>query len=550
MARGNPMRPPAMTDHLLHAALHPDNSVAEHHARAWAAAVDLDTLEFSSTQMLPILTAREQQLPLGEELQRQVTEVARFTWLRTETYVRAVAGAVGALAEAGCNPILMKGAALVYAHGVPARLRPMFDVDVIVDPARVKDAAAILVEAGYSARDQGGLLAGEARLLALKHGEEFTLGGNRSIDLHWSALGSIRRPEVTAQLAENTVDADLAGVSCSSLGAADLLAVTLAHAADPWRDLRERWVGDCALLVRGSGESIDWELFALRGRQWRIAHQMVAAFDYLEEVAEVELPQPTRRTLERAQTPLSLRVRRHRGRREDGSPPQTGAFTRALADYELSVGDEVPLGARTGAGDFARHLARRRGLDRAGALPADFAFAAAGRPWRVRRKLRRLIGSDSLPGVEAAEWARYTPGEELLFRGERPRTEFFAGGWWFPEDFGTWSRGHVSKLQLGLGHPIEGAAELAIGLRAPVSEQHPRVRVDLVVNQHRLTTLSFDAAERAIGTVQEVPASALAGARGVEIILVVDRTVVPNELGTAPDQREIGCGLGELTLSC
>jgi hypothetical protein len=543
------MRPPALADHLLRAALHPDQRVAQEHARLWAAEVDLDTLDFTSTQMLPILTARDKPLPLGDELQAQVTEVARFTWLRTETYVRAVAPAVAALAEAGCDPMLMKGAALVYAHGVPARLRPMFDVDVIVDPERISDAAAILVDAGYAARDQAGLLAGEPRLLSLKHGEEFTLGGNRSIDLHWSALASIRRPEVTRQLAGNAVAANLAGTACRALGPADLLAVTLAHAADPWRDLRERWVGDCTLLVRRHAEALDWELFAARGRQWRIAHQILDAFDYLEDVADVKLPTATRKELKRAPTPFSLRVRRHRGRGADGKLPPTGAFTRALADYESEIGDVVPLGARTGPGDFLRHVARRRGLKSPASLPGDFAFAAAGRPWRVRRRLRGLVGINPLPGERAESWARYEPGQELLFRGERPRTEFLADGWWFPEDFGTWSRGHVSVVRLGLGAPIEGEAQLAFGLRVPISEGHPRASVDVVVNEHRLTTLVFDASQDAIGTTQTIPASALAGADGVEIKFVVDRTVVPNEIGTAPDQREIGCGLGELTLT-
>ncbi len=548
-ARTELMKPPPLQQDLLTALVHSDPDVAKRAAARWSDAVDLDTLDFASVQLLPMLSARADALPVDPRLASQITNVSRVTWLRTESHARLVAPAIEKLSAAGCDPILMKGAALVYGHGVPARLRPMWDFDVLVDPDTLAAATHVLLEEGFAGRDAEGLIAGEPRLLALKHGEDFKRAAGESIDLHWSALQSIRRPEIARQLAEHAVDAEIAGVACRALGRTDLLVVTIAHAADPWRELRERWVGDCVLLVRGHESAIDWDLLARRGRDWRLAHQMLAAFDYLGEVAQLELPPATRRALEKSPTPLAVRARRWRKPAEDGTPALTGRFSRMLEDYELEIADHVPFGARTGPGDLLDFLARRRGVSSRRALPGDFVFAALGRPWFARRRLRSLLGADEVPGAAADNWPRYSPGEELKFSGAGARTEYLANGWWFPEDFGIWSRGGCSRITLGLERPIEGDAELTFGIRAPLADAHPRVRASVVVNGYRVGRVKLTQSTPAASPVFRVPAKALAGARGAEIVLVVKSPAVPAELDLAPDLREIGVGIGELTLT-
>lgn len=546
---GRPLvRPSAAQDRLLRAAFHPDLDVARESARAWESEADLDTLDFTSVQMLPTLANRAGELSLSTELSAQITNVARVTWLRTESHARAIAPAVSDLRDAGCDPVLMKGAALVFGHGAPARLRPMFDVDVLVDPARVSDAARLLVARGFAARDAAGLIGGERRLLALKHGEEFARGDGISLDLHWSALRTMRRPEIASSLRANAVDADLAGAPCRSLGRTDLLIVTIAHAADPFRTLRERWVGDCVLLVRGSEAAIDWELVAARGRDWRMSRQIVEAFDYLADVAGVELPSPTRNALRRNPVPVAVRARRIRKQMPDGSPAVSRGAVRVLEEYEMEIGDLAPIGHRTGASDFLDFVARRRGLSRRRELPGDLVFAAAGRPWRTRRKLRAITGIGPAP-TDPGLWPRYELGEEARFGGPDPRSDLLASGWWFPEDFGTWSRGGFSRLRLALAEPIDRPAVMTLGVRAPLAEAHPRVAIDVVVNQYRLTRVILDLATPAASHSVEIPAAALTASRGVEIDFVIDKTGVPAELGLAPDLREIGFGLGELAIA-
>ena len=72
--------------------------------------------------MLPLLGQRGG-LPLDPALESQIAKVTRMTWLRTTLLAREAAPVVGRMTEAGLDPVLMKGAALVFAYGVPPRLR-------------------------------------------------------------------------------------------------------------------------------------------------------------------------------------------------------------------------------------------------------------------------------------------------------------------------------------------------------------------------------------------------------------------------------------------
>ena len=113
MSRAARMRPRPEQDLLLRAALLPDPAQAGEAYRQWAARVDLDRLDFGSLQLLPLLALRPDGTPGDGALGRQIGHVARFSWLRTQMLGRRVAPVVAALADAGLEPLLSKGAALV-----------------------------------------------------------------------------------------------------------------------------------------------------------------------------------------------------------------------------------------------------------------------------------------------------------------------------------------------------------------------------------------------------------------------------------------------------
>jgi hypothetical protein len=469
-----------------------------------------------------------------------------MSWLKTETLARQCEPALAALIDGGFDPVLIKGAALVHAHGVPARQRPMFDIDVLVARADAGAAAKLLGEAGYIGRDERALIAGNPRLLGLKHGEDLRHENGAAIDLHWSALATIHKPELAQSLIENAVSTQFLSLELRALRAEDLFSVTIAHASDSWRAARDRWVGDCVQLLRGRGADFDWGVVTQRAREWRHSRQTLDALDYLQDVAGVEAPASARRELSRARVPIAVRQRRLRRDGPDGRPQPNGRIARVFEDYEVGIADHVEFGATTGPGDFARYLARRWGLSSARQVPAELAFVASGRPWRTRRSLHMMLRTSvqTVPGAAA-----YNLGEWLRFGGDEPADEYLASGWWFPEDFGTWSRGRAARVRLSLVSPIEGDADLAFGIRGLLDQSRSTASVDVVVNEFRLARIQLDADHPAQSHVVRVPAEALAGLTEVEIVFVADSSAVPAEIGIAPDPREIGFALNELRLA-
>ena len=540
MSSAGRMRPTQLQTQLLRAALHPDIDVARAAAQQWSANVDLDTLDFASLMQLPVLSARSDDLRIETPLAKQIGRVSRMTWLKTETLAHAVAPAIAELQQAGLRPMLMKGAAMVYAHGAPVRSRPMFDIDLLVDPVEVPEAVRILAGLGYKGNLERQLQAGDERCIAMCHSCNFLTTEGADVDLHWTPVHALHRPELLPALRERAVPARLSGVECEATGVEDTLMITIAHAADHWRDMRERWVADCTQLIRGREAELDWELITARARDWRIARQTLDAIDCLREIAGVATPPAARRRLARSPVPLAVRMRRAARDSANGFPPPSGRLLRVLGDYEADVIDHVAPGARTGPLSFAAYLGRRWGVESLPAVAGEALFTAAGRPWRTRR---RMLGDRT---AEAAA-PPYRLGEKLLFHADVAPLEYLGAGWWFPETWWVWSRGALSQLSLGLEEETATDAELVLGFYVPIRENRPSVQIDVVVNQQRITR--FETSEESQIRAVRIPAATLAGRRRVDIAFVVRDPIVQSEYGIAYDPREVGIGLSELTLT-
>lgn len=547
------MRPGPAQELLLTAALAPDVDRARQAAASWTAQIDLDTLDFGSLLLLPLLANRAEPVVDDVELRDRIAKVARFSWLRTELLSRQVAPALGQLVDAGLRPVLIKGAGLVHAHGAPARLRPMFDVDVLVGRDEVFEAARVLVAADYRSELDAALTRGDERALSFEHSAAFRHENGAEIDLHWSAMHSMRRPEVTESLLERAVPARVTDVQLQALCAEDALVVAVAHGM-PWAgNTGVRWVGDVAHLLQHYDGQLDQGRIVSDARDWRMAPQMLDALEFLEEVGGFAVPPKTRRSLKGAPVPIATRLRRRAAGEEDGGPVPSGRLLRLAEAYEDDVSSSVPPGTRTGPADFARYLSRRWELPRTSAVFGEAAFVAAGRPWRTRRRLRGLLRRT--PDDSLKDWPAYVLGTRLLFDGRQhddagDGLPHLVSNWWIPEGWGVWSRGTSSRLRLGLADSDPGDMTLIFTINGVLNERNERVEFDVVVNDHRLARIPLMLDHDIVrGTEVSVPADALRGRAGAEITFVVHDPAIPAELRINSDTRELGIALRELTLT-
>ena len=446
MSRAARMRPRPEQDLLLRAALLPDPAQAAEAYARWTARVDLDRLDFGSLQLLPLLAQRPGGVPGDDDtLGRQVRHVARFSWLRTQMLGRRVAPVVAALEDGGLEPLLSKGAALVYAHGADARLRPMFDIDVAVAPHHADQAVAVLNALGYHSVLQDALTGHRAAVVRDTHGFGFSGPDGAEIDLHWHLLHQGRSTALSEAFRAAAVEAEIAGVRCRATSVEDTLVVAVAHGTSWARNAAVRWVGDVALLLGDHGAALDWDAVVLRCRQARLSRAMLDGLDYVAEVSGLDAPAAVRRELKRVPVPLAVRLRRRRADDPgaDGGAQPAGRIGGLIDAYENEVQSVVAPGTRTGPADGLRFLARRWALPSVRAVPVHAAWVALGRPDRLRPG--RLMGAGG-----AGDAAAYPLGGVLRFALGGEGHRFLGAGWWFPESHGVWSRSGRATVVLPL----------------------------------------------------------------------------------------------------
>ncbi len=168
--------------------------------------------------------------------------------------------AMGALCEAGLEPVVLKGAvlgSLLYAH--PA-LRPGHDLDVLIPPGGLDRARAVLAGLGYARQRRNGLLAG-----AFSH-EEAWRRDDTVVELHRHVTQKPRFHLRVEDLLARAVSWEDQGLALRRLDDTDQLLTLAIHAAHHqflipllhWNDMR--------LLVR---QGIDLDALARRAGEAR-----------------------------------------------------------------------------------------------------------------------------------------------------------------------------------------------------------------------------------------------------------------------------------------
>lgn len=177
----------------------------------------------------------------------------------------ALALAVGPLADAGLEPVVLKGPAVAERYPAPG-LRPMDDIDLLLPPEQHARAVELLRGAGWTvvradAPDHYDTVLAhpESGHLALELHYGFEAGHERTGALDAAALWARRVPERAL------------GVDAFGLPLADELVMLCMHAAKPFHGFsRLLWIADLAMVcghAAETGSPLDWPaVAALAGR--------------------------------------------------------------------------------------------------------------------------------------------------------------------------------------------------------------------------------------------------------------------------------------------
>ena len=259
---------------------------------------DLDSVETGAHRLLP-LVYRNLLGHVGEPDASSLKAIYRRSWTTNQFIFRTGRSALEALATAGIDTLVLKGAALGVAHYRDVGARPMADFDIAVPPQSVRGALAALEGAGFTPRSEDA-----AELLSIRHSESIEGPDGFDVDLH---AGVIWRPGLERSFWEAAVPLEVGGTMTLDLCPADLLFHVCVHGA-AWNEVRPlRWAADAHKVITSSGERLDWDRAAELAASSRLTLPLAEAFRYLARELEAPVPAAILARLENAPVAFSER---------------------------------------------------------------------------------------------------------------------------------------------------------------------------------------------------------------------------------------------------
>lgn len=202
-----------------------------------------------------------------------------------------LAGLVAGMAARGAPPVLLKGAHLAFGVYVDPATRPMSDLDLLVLPARVPDAAAALEALGYVPVTTYSL---DAERAHSAHLPAFVAPGRLPVELHWRLLRPMHGcgPDVEA-LVRRARPFPALGRDARVLDPADAFLHLALHAiVKDGLDGGLRAVVDVATLIAAAPEDPCWKDSASRARQAGAERVHDLALALVRQILPGLLPDP------------------------------------------------------------------------------------------------------------------------------------------------------------------------------------------------------------------------------------------------------------------
>lgn len=512
-------------DNLLRAILADDPGVAAKAYARWRSLTPLDDVDHITYQMMPLLLRTAQRTGQIDQDGPRMRGVAKHIWLSNLLRLRPLSVALGALAAAGIDALLLKGAALFARDNEVSALRLASDYDILIRRADATRGIAALRASGF--KSEFGFVtqdfaAADFDALHAAHLALETEGTDEaaSLDLHWRPLPQLRDPGIFDELWGRSEQAVISGAMAKIPSLADQLFLAVAR-PEPW-DADEVLLraAEATLLLRGCNGKLDWALF--EALVVRHGYGWIAA-SMLHLVAGLGAPvqDGVVSRLWGRQAPLNaleLAVRRT-------APHHRGSLQRVMLEF----------------------------IQRAKAEPTSSAAAAVramlGRP-AVRRELstvaRRHMGLDrvDLPAVWAAQAAVPAASDTLNF----------VRGFSIPEQAGRWTEGNVAVLEM----PVDAAADTILPVRLKVTAFIPprRFRCRFEVAAGAGDVVRYAAwRHRGRGAEFTVPARVIGGAQPKVVLAIRVRDARPPvAFGLSDDFRLLGLmvedvGLGDGRMS-
>jgi hypothetical protein len=238
-----------------------------------------------AARWLPLVAWNLRDARLDDRSARTLGDVQRAVWAANQALWAAVVPALDALAAAGIRVMLLKGAPLAFTSFETPALRPLGDVDILVDPSRATEANDVLIDLRWIASRPL-----RRRELACLHGLDYRNGSRGALDLHWYLLHECCWPGADSGVWRRARETMVAGRSALIPSAADQLLHVCVHGLR-WSPVHSaHWVADALCIITRAGSGLAWDIVIEEARQRKLSHQMHETLSLLRREWRAGIP--------------------------------------------------------------------------------------------------------------------------------------------------------------------------------------------------------------------------------------------------------------------
>lgn len=248
------------------------------------------------------------QLPLPAKLLAKLAITYKAQAKRSEGIYAQLGQVLAACAEAGLQPICLKGVHLAAAYYAEPALRPMNDIDLLFLPEELAQAEAVLLSLGYGGKHKSA----ETGARVTKHTSTFrrksegengrststsnpylsanldrTVEPHTSLEESWFGL----KADITPGIRERTETAVFANHSCRVLSPEDLLHHICLHFCFHLIQGAPSFVQLTDLLIITQAGKFDWDIFLARVHTAKSSGYVLAALSLAQKLISAPVPE-------------------------------------------------------------------------------------------------------------------------------------------------------------------------------------------------------------------------------------------------------------------
>lgn len=243
---------------------------------AWHKVVDIQTIEYGSQRMLPLLYKNLQEYKIEDADMAICKGVYRQTWYKNQLAFHQLANLLKKFRENNIKTLVLKGAALIALYYKDHGLRPMSDFDILVPFDQRKAALTLLNSLNWQP------------MLYAPHSQGFKQG-NFECDLHWYVMAENCSREADEDFWQKAITVQIKDETVFTLNATDQLLNICVHGIW-WNYVSPlRWVADALIILENSDE-IDWQRLFEHAKRRRLILPLKNGLNYLKETFDAPIP--------------------------------------------------------------------------------------------------------------------------------------------------------------------------------------------------------------------------------------------------------------------